>query len=1648
MFIRLDAFDDTTKFWINNGLTVVYAESELARYLINVLPAASTSLTFSSSGGNDTVIFDGSYSYQANTLSFFLGDGDDRLNLGVGFYYSVGSVNVDAGGGNDQINIGTLQGNIGTNAGNFHAGDGNDVISIHANEGDFGIFGNSVFQFFGDSGDDEFVLEGTQLATATSCYAVLNGGSGFDTLHWNARYNLAPLVGLQSDAAGFYYNTPILQGVLASNLERIIVTPSDDNTTVYFSANAVKTITDGSDFNRALIGSNWTGSGDVLFLDYGDRPVSFNLAGWTSVGIYTNGSGATYAIYEDDTGTGQSELLLISTQFSSPITYPTETFAIDAINGGNIRLSVLFASFDPSWTFSLLDSNGAVVSGAAIDLSRSTIDVAGGLSQALTVVVSAEDSSGATSTRTLVFQPSSLSFANTPTNSDLTSIGVGDLNGDGLLDTGNSWQNSDGTFTTVSLTSMGLDLIYDAGRFNKWTSVADIDSDGDLDLLAVPYDQTHTGQGQNRALLYLNDGTGHFTESASFSALDIRGFGETAVYADFNNDGQTDIFMPFYFRNDSDGSTPAGSRLLINHGNLGFTDETSIWDITNSTATLSLGGFGQPFDQNFMPEAAQAFDWNHDGLIDLYVGGHFFLNQGGAFTDVSRALGLPTVFDEGATFFDFNNDGHLDFVVLQANIGPSLYVFDTTEQRFKVTDVFPGGRIYDEAVGISVADVNGDGWTDLLVAENNSTTIIYLNNGGSNFIEYVSGSTEGLYHYGSIGLADINGDGLIDIPVGGTNGVFINTSSTPAHAVNISVLGQNGERNQYGRTVTLTPTNSADHRIFTQIVDGGSGELSQRNYELIFTDNIAQTYTASCYLVDAVTGHPVLVSFTAVSGHDYEVRAGSSVNPVDVIDLTANTVLSFDLTYPNAVVTVNVDDNTPTEDLPLTASVSVDMLMSNGAIITNFEWQSCTSGSWQNIGFGANYTPTQTDVGSAIRVVVSYIETSGGTVKTAVSEITSSVADSNIYNIINGTISDDTLYSTNGPDIFYGLAGNDVFVVGTDDIVFEASGAGEDRIVSSVDYTLSSNVELLILTGSDAVTATGNNQDNSLYGLYNSSGNELVGLGGNDVYFVGTGDTVVEAASSGEDRIVATIDFTLSLNVELLILTGADAVTATGNNQGNLIYGLYNSSSNILIGLGGDDIYFVGAGDTVVEAAGDGEDRVVSTIDYTLSSNVELLILTGSANVKATGSSQDNSLYGLYNSGANLLAGLGGDDVYFVGTGDTVIEDVNNGEDRVVSAIDYTISNNVELLILTGDADVTATGNNQNNSLYGLYNSGANSLVGLGGDDVYIVGIGDTVVEAAGGGEDRVITTFDYALSQNVELIILTGAAEVTATGNNQNNSLYGLYNSGANELIGLGGDDVYFVGLGDSVNEAAGGGEDRVVSTIDFTLSNNVELLILTGAATVSATGNNQNNNLYGLYNPSANILTGLGGDDVYVIGAGDTVIEDVSGGNDRVVSTIDYTLTANVEGLYGSGSNDLHLVGNNLRNTIQGNSGNDTLTGGFESDTLSGNAGSDSFNYSSISDFGLGGIRENITDFQTGSDTLNFSEIDSNINLDGNQDFSFIGSNAFTATGQASAGELRVYAVGGALIVEGDIDGNGIADFQLQLDHATILLEQDLIL
>lgn len=254
--------------------------------------------------------------------------------------------------------------------------------------------------------------------------------------------------------------------------------------------------------------------------------------------------------------------------------------------------------------------------------------------------------------------------------------------------------------------------------------------------------------------------------------------GGGVAIGDINNDGLPDI----YFTANSRGH----NKLYLNKGNFQFEDITDTAGVAGTSDWCS---------------GVTMADVNGDGLLDIYVcavanhhglKGHneLFINKGNnTFTESSAQYGLDfSGFSTQAVFFDYDHDGDLDCYLLNQSHYPNQNIVDTSNRRKfdryagdrlyrndantaskKFTDVSKEAGIYQSnlgyGLGISVADLNNDGWDDVYVGNDfHENDYYYVNNGNRTFTE--SGARH-FRHYSrfSMGndIADYNNDGQLDV---------------------------------------------------------------------------------------------------------------------------------------------------------------------------------------------------------------------------------------------------------------------------------------------------------------------------------------------------------------------------------------------------------------------------------------------------------------------------------------------------------------------------------------------------------------------------------------------------------------------------------------------------------------------------------------------------------------------------------------------------------------------------------------------------------------------------------------------------------------------------------------------------------------------
>ena len=278
-------------------------------------------------------------------------------------------------------------------------------------------------------------------------------------------------------------------------------------------------------------------------------------------------------------------------------------------------------------------------------------------------------------------------------------------------------------------------------------------------------------------------------------------------------------------------------------------------------------------------------------------------------------------------------------------------------------------------------------------------------------------------------------------------------------------------------------------------------------------------------------------------------------------------------------------------------------------------------------------------------------------------------------------------------------------------------------------------------------------------------------------------------------------------------------------------------------------------------------------------------------------------------------------------------------------------------------------------------------------------------------------------------------AKDNVLTGNTATNTLAGQ--AGTDQLIGGLGDDILNGGLGDDTLNGGAGSDyadySNFGSVIGATAGVTVDLN-LAGAQNTGGAGSDQLVEIENLVGSNFNdTLIGNGGDNKLAgLGGNDSLTGN--GGNDTLSGD-------NGNDTLSGGSGQDILSGGDGADVLVGGDDHDVMIGGAGRDTMTGGVGLDYFQYDVVGDSVAGTLsRDIITDFDGAStvvgDRIALTTIDANSVLGGNQDFTFIGSGAFTA-----AGQLR-YAGG---ILSGNTDANlATAEIEIELVGAPTLFVQ----
>jgi hypothetical protein len=511
-----------------------------------------------------------------------------------------------------------------------------------------------------------------------------------------------------------------------------------------------------------------------------------------------------------------------------------------------------------------------------------------------------------------------------------TGLAAADVDGDGLYDIyfvnqvgeNELWKNlGGGKFRNITQEAK----VGAPGRIHVGASFADIDNDGDEDLFVT------TVLGGN--VLFDNDGHGHFTDITKEAGLDLVSHSSGAVFFDYDNDGLVDLLVCNVGKYTVDEMGAQGQHIGYPAAFTGYLHPSRFEypvlyknmghnhfkDVTEEVGLRATGWAG---DASFADFDSSGFP----GVFVLNMSGHshYFANVSGKFVEETPQRFPETTWGAmGLKFFDFDNDGHLDLLVTDMHSDMSG-ITDPDQEKMKTNMLWPdwfvqawmrlfsfvqpapyqdyiwgnafyrnqGNGRFEEVSdrigaenywpwGVSVGDLNADGWDDVFITSGMSFPFRYginsllLNNRGERFLDAefllgieprkdpytpwfqmdcsspsttsrplmkkVCGDRTGIIEVmaprssRSSVMFDLDDDGDLDLVVADFNSepmILINdlAQQKPIHWTKVALQGTASNRDGFGATVRVF----AGGQTYTKYNDGKSGYLSQSALPLYF----------------------------------------------------------------------------------------------------------------------------------------------------------------------------------------------------------------------------------------------------------------------------------------------------------------------------------------------------------------------------------------------------------------------------------------------------------------------------------------------------------------------------------------------------------------------------------------------------------------------------------------------------------------------------------------------------------------------------------------------------------------------------------------------------------------------------------------------
>jgi len=393
---------------------------------------------------------------------------------------------------------------------------------------------------------------------------------------------------------------------------------------------------------------------------------------------------------------------------------------------------------------------------------------------------------------------------------------------------------------TAALLSGRATLPPGGSEFTSSIAAADVDGDGDLDVLLGNYGSP--------SLVLLNAGDGTFPTSIELPGGSAST--NSIAAADMDGDGDLDVLL---------GNYGSPSLVLLNAGDGTFL--TSIELPGGSSDTSSIA----------------AADVDGDGDLDVLLGNYgspslVLLNAGDGTLLMSIELPGGSASTNSIAAADVDGDGDLD-VLLGINASPSLVLLNVGDGTFLTSIELPGGS--SDTSSIAAADVDGDGDLDVLVGNNDRPSVVLLNAGDGTFPTSITlpGRSFGT---SSIAAADVDGDGDLDVLLGkylGGSSLVLLNAGDGTFPTSIELPGSSA-----GGTKSIAAADAdgdGDLDVLLGIDSGGPSRL------LLNLVNVGDgTFPTSIALPGSSAGHTSSIAAADVDGDgDLDVLLGNYGSP-------------------------------------------------------------------------------------------------------------------------------------------------------------------------------------------------------------------------------------------------------------------------------------------------------------------------------------------------------------------------------------------------------------------------------------------------------------------------------------------------------------------------------------------------------------------------------------------------------------------------------------------------------------------------------------------------------------------------------------------------------------------------------------------------